>query len=176
VWLTREELVGVNMKIAAHKAGGQAAKRTWRRGGGCRRTSRSTAADPDRLVLWGNRRRGFDRRRILMIRNSMDRRATRQRGRSWLWGIREGGRPISDTDPADREKRVPTEGLKRSRFRVLSPARIGHADCGRASRCPEEGALLMPVAAPPTWFKDHSTSPQGYSVGTTGQVHSRVRS
>src|SRR6266853_1880288 len=84
-------------------------------------------------------------------------------------GYYEKGAPAYfGTDPADREKRLSTEGLKK----VPIPLFVSRTELDTATAVEQADAqnkALCGVGRCPTYvvFKDHSHLSQGYSVGTT---------
>ena len=171
LWLTRQDMVGVNINYrlapkqvwpAAHED--LAAVVRW-----IQANIGQHGGDPDRLVLWGHSA-GAD----LIAGYAGHPQFHGPKGHGvkaaiMLSGYYEKGAPAYfGNDPADREKRASTEGLKKatiplfvSRTELDTPTAIEQADALNKALC---DAGRCPTYAV---FKDHGHLSQTYSVGTT---------
>src|SRR5262245_35898443 len=171
LWLTQQGLVGLNMNYrlapkhvwpAAHED--LAAAVGW-----VQANIAQHGGDPDRLVLWGTSAGADLIAGYLAYPQFHGPKGHGVKAAIMLSGYYEKGAPAYfGTDPADREKRLSTEGLKKvtiplfvSRTELDTPTAVEQADALNKALC---GAGRCPTYVV---FKEHSHLSQGYSVGTT---------
>ena len=171
LWLTQQGMVGVNMNYrlapkhvwpAAHED--LAAAVRW-----IQANIVQYGGDPNRLVLWGTSAGADLIAGYLAYPQFHGPKGHGVKAAIMFSGYYEKGAPgYFGTDPADREKRLSTEGLKKvtiplfvSRTELDTPTAVEQAEVLNKALCD--------VGRCPTYvvFKDHSHLSQTYSVGTT---------
>jgi len=170
LWLTRQGMVGVNINYrlapkhvwpAAHED--LAAAVGW-----VQANIAQHGGDPDRLVLWGTSAGADLIAGYLAYPQFHGPKGHGVKAAIMFSGYYEKGAPAYfGTDPADREKRVSTEGLKKvtiplfvSRTELDTPTAVEQGDALNKALC---DAGRCPIYAV---FKDHGHLSQLYSVGT----------
>jgi dienelactone hydrolase len=171
LWLTQQRMVGVNMNYrlapkhvwpAAHED--LAAAVRW-----VQANIAQHGGDPDRLVLWGTSAGADLIAGYLAYPQFHGPKGHGVKAAIMFSGFYVKGAPAYfGNDPAEREQRASTEGLKKvtiplfvSQTEVDLPTSIEQADALNKALC---DAGRCPTY---TVFKDHGHLSQGYSVGTT---------
>src|SRR5205823_8488714 len=171
LWLARQGMVGVNINYrlapkhtwpAAHED--LAAAVRW-----VQANIGQHGGDPDRLVLLGTSAGADMIAGYLGYPQFHGPKGHGVKAAIMLSGYYEKGAPAYfGNDPADREKRASTEGLKKatiplfvSRTELDTPTAIEQADALKKALCDAGRCPTYMVS------KDHSHLSQGYSVGTT---------
>jgi len=171
LWLTRQGMVGVNINYRL------APKHTWPAAhedlatavGWVQANIVQHGGDHDRLVLWGTSAGADLIAGYLGYPQFHGPKGHGVKAAIMLSGFYEKGVPAYfGTDPADREKRVSTEGLKKAPI----PLFVSRTELDLLTSVEQANALnkaLCDAGRCPTYvvFKDHGHLSQGYSVGTT---------
>jgi len=171
LWLTRQGMVGVNINYrlapkhtwpAAHED--LAAAVRW-----VQANIGQHGGDPDRLVLWGTSAGADLIAGYLGYPQFHGPKGHGVKAAIMLSGYYEKGVPAYfGTDPAEREKRLSTEGLKKATI----PLFVARTELDTPTAVEQGEALkkgLCDAGRCPTYvvFKDHSHLSQAFSVGTT---------
>ena len=170
LWLTRQDMVGVNINYrlapkhvwpAAHED--LAAVVRW-----VQANIVQYGGDPDRLVLWGHSAGADLIAGYVGHPQFHEPKGHGVKAAIMLSGYYENGViAYFGTDPAERQKRLSTEGLKQAtiplfvaRTEVDTPAAVEQGDALKKGLC-DAGRCPTYVV-----FKDHNHLSQSYSVGT----------
>ncbi len=171
LWLTQQRMVGVNMNYrlapkhvwpAAHED--LAAAVRW-----VQANIAQHGGDPDRLVLWGTSAGADLIGGYLAYPQFHGPKGHGVKAAIMFSGFYVKGAPAYfGNDPAEREQRASTEGLKK----VTIPLFVSHTEVDLPTSIEQADALnkaLCDAGRCPTYtvFKDHGHLSQGYSVGTT---------
>ena len=171
LWLTRQGMVGVNMNYrlapkhvwpAAHED--LAAAVRW-----VQASIAQHGGDPDRLVLWGTSAGADLIAGYLAYPQFHGPKGHGVKAAIMFSGFYVKGAPAYfGNDPAEREQRASTGGLKK----VTIPLFVSHTEVDLPTSIEQADALnkaLCDAGRCPTYtvFKDHGHLSQGYSVGTT---------
>jgi triacylglycerol lipase len=171
LWLTQQGMVGVNMNYrlapkhvwpAAHED--LAAAVRW-----VQLNIAQHGGDPDRLVLWGTSAGADLIAGYLAYPQFHGPKGHGVKAAIMFSGFYVKGAPAYfGNDPAEREQRASTEGLKK----VTIPLFVSHTEVDLPTSIEQADALnkaLCDAGRCPTYtvFKDHGHLSQGYSVGTT---------
>lgn len=171
LWLTQQGMVGVNMNYrlapkhlwpAAHED--LAAAVRW-----VQANIAQHGGDPDRLVLWGTSAGADLIAGYLAYPQFHGPKGHGVKAAIMFSGFYVKGAPAYfGNDPAEREQRASTEGLKK----VTIPLFVSHTEVDLPTSIEQADALnkaLCDAGRCPTYtvFKDHGHLSQGYSVGTT---------
>ena len=171
LWLTQQRMVGVNMNYrlapkhvwpAAHED--LAAAVRW-----VQANIAQHGGDPDRLVLWGTSAGADLIAGYLAYPQFHGPKGHGVKAAIMFSGFYVKGAPAYfGNDPAEREQRASTEGLKK----VTIPLFVSHTEVDLPTSIEQADALnkaLCDAGRCPTYtvFKDHGHLSQGYSVGTT---------
>jgi acetyl esterase/lipase len=171
LWLTQQRMVGVNMNYrlapkhvwpAAHED--LAAAVRW-----VQANIAQHGGDPDRLVLWGTSAGADLIAGYLAYPQFHGPKGHGVKAAIMFSGFYLKGAPAYfGNDPAEREQRASTEGLKK----VTIPLFVSHTEVDLPTSIEQADALnkaLCDAGRCPTYtvFKDHGHLSQGYSVGTT---------
>jgi acetyl esterase/lipase len=171
LWLTQQGMVGVNMNYrlapkhvwpAAHED--LAAAVRW-----VQANIAQHGGDPDRLVLWGTSAGADLIAGYLAYPQFHGPKGHGVKAAIMSSGFYVKGAPAYfGNDPAEREQRASTEGLKK----VTIPLFVSHTEVDLPTSIEQADALnkaLCDAGRCPTYtvFKDHGHLSQGYSVGTT---------
>ena len=171
LWLTQQGMVGVNMNYrlapkhvwpAAHED--LAAAVRW-----VQANIAQHGGDPDRLVLWGTSAGADLSAGSLAYPQFHGPKGHGVKAAIMFSGFYVKGAPAYfGNDPAEREQRASTEGLKK----VTIPLFVSHTEVDLPTSIEQADALnkaLCDAGRCPTYtvFKDHGHLSQGYSVGTT---------
>ena len=171
LWLTQQGMVGVNINYrlapkhvwpAAHED--LAAAVRW-----VQANIEQYGGDPDRLVLWGTSAGADLIAGYLAEPQFHGPKGHGVKAAIMLSGFYVKGVPANfGNDPAEREKRTSTEGLKK----VTIPLFVSHTEVDLPDSIEQADALnkaLCDAGRCPiyTVFKDHGHLSQAYSVGTT---------
>ena len=171
LWLTQQRMVGVNMNYrlapkhvwpAAHED--LAAAVRW-----VQLNIAQHGGDPDRLVLWGTSAGADLIAGYLAYPQFHGPKGHGVKAAIMFSGFYVKGAPAYfGNDPAEREKRTSTEGLKKATI----PLFVSHTEVDLPTSIEQADALnkaLCDAGRCPTYtvFKDHGHLSQGYSVGTT---------
>jgi triacylglycerol lipase len=171
LWLAQQGMVGVNMNYrlapkhvwpAAHED--LAAAVRW-----VQANIAQHGGDPDRLVLWGTSAGADLIAGYLAYPQFHGPKDHGAKAAIMLSGFYVKGAPAYfGNDPAEREQRTATEGLKK----VTIPLFVSHTEVDLPTSSEQADVLnkaLCDAGRCPTYtvFKDHGHLSQGYSVGTT---------
>jgi acetyl esterase/lipase len=171
LWLAQQGMVGVNMNYrlapkhvwpAAHED--LAAAVRW-----VQANIAQHGGDPDRLVLWGTSAGADLIAGYLAYPQFHGPKGHGVKAAIMFSGFYLKGAPAYfGNDPAEREQRASTEGLKK----VTIPLFVSHTEVDLPTSIEQADALnkaLCDAGRCPTYtvFKDHGHLSQGYSVGTT---------
>jgi dienelactone hydrolase len=171
LWLTQQGMVGVNMNYrlapkhvwpAAHED--LAAAVRW-----VQANIAQHGGDPDRLVLWGTSAGADLIAGYLAYPQFHGPKGHGVKAAIMSSGFYVKGAPAYfGNDPAEREQRASTEGLKK----VTIPLFVSHTEVDLPTSIEQADALnkaLCDAGRCPTYtvFKDHGHLSQGYSIGTT---------
>jgi len=171
LWLTQQGMVGVNMNYrlapkhvwpAAHED--LAAAVRW-----VQANIVQYGGDPDRLALWGTSAGADLIAGYLAYPQFHGPKGHGVKAAIMFSGFYVKGAPAYfGNDPAEREQRASTEGLKK----VTIPLFVSHTEVDLPTSIEQADALnkaLCDAGRCPTYtvFKDHGHLSQGYSVGTT---------
>jgi triacylglycerol lipase len=171
LWLTQQRMVGVNMNYrlapkhvwpAAHED--LAAAVRW-----VQANIVQYGGDPDRLALWGTSAGADLIAGYLAYPQFHGPKGHGVKAAIMFSGFYVKGAPAYfGNDPAEREQRASTEGLKK----VTIPLFVSHTEVDLPTSIEQADALnkaLCDAGRCPTYtvFKDHGHLSQGYSVGTT---------
>ena len=171
LWLTQQGMVGVNMNYrlapkhvwpAAHED--LAAAVRW-----VQANIAQHGGDPDRLVLWGTSAGADLIAGYLAYPQFHGPKGHGVKAAIMFSGFYVKGAPAYfGNDPAEREQRASTEGLKK----VTIPLFVSHTEVDLPTSIEQADALdkaLCDAGRCPTYtvFKDHAHLSQGYSIGTT---------